>query len=85
MNLTENLCSHYIIQKRTEQLKDKLFTDNFNHYSFVTHAVKLTVKNLFPRSEIKLSVSNGNNDFTSHYLTFDMRIAVVFISVMVII
>ena len=61
-----------------------LFADYFNEYSFFSPAIELTIKDLFPGAEIKSSVSDGNNHFTSHDLSFEMRIGIIFIAIVTI-
>ena len=57
--------------------------DDFNQHPFFAPTIKLAVKNLFPRTEVKLACRDGDDCFTSHYLMFDVRIGVVFTCIIV--
>jgi RNA polymerase sigma-70 factor (ECF subfamily) len=47
--------------------------------TLIAHTVELTVEYLFPRSEVKFSVRNGNDDLAPHDGAFQMRVGVVLI------
>ncbi len=54
------------------------FPDNLNQYPFSSPSIKLSIENLFPRSKIKFPVCDGDNNFPSHDLPFQVRIAIIF-------
>ncbi len=52
--------------------------NDFHQDSFFSAPVKLTIKNLFPRTEIQLSLGHRNDNLTPHDRSFQMSIAVIF-------
>ena len=56
---------------------EALFTDYLHQHSLPSHAVKLTIKHLLPRTKIHLTVGDGNDHFTAHQGSFDMGICIV--------
>lgn len=54
-----------------------LLSDHFHQHALAPPPVELTVKNLFPRPKIQLSIRNRHQHFPPHQLPFDMRVAVV--------
>ena len=55
-----------------------LLTDDFNQHAFPAAAVEFTVENLLPGSEVETSLRDGDDHFTAHELSLDMRIPIVF-------
>jgi len=56
----------------------RLFTEDFQQDSLGTLPVEFAVKDLLPRTEVQLSLRDGDDDFASHDLPFQMRVRVVF-------
>ena len=46
--------------------KSRLFAKNLDKNAFGSLPIELTVKDLFPGAEIKLSLGYGHDDFPSH-------------------
>ena len=55
-----------------------LITDDFYQDPFSAAPVKLTIKNLFPRSEIQLAPRYGHHHLPAHDLPLHMGVGVVF-------
>src|SRR5918995_4174363 len=60
-------------------------SDDFHQHSFAAPAVEFAVKNLFPWAKIQPAVRDGDDDFPPHHLPFDVSIAVVLASLIVLI
>jgi hypothetical protein len=58
-----------------------LVSYNFDEHALFAPAVELAVEDLFPRTKVEFPVCNGNNRFTPHNLSLEMRITVVFTGV----
>lgn len=54
-----------------------LLADDLDQQAFLPHAVELIVEDVFPRSQVELSIRDGDNDLTPHDLSFQMGIGVV--------
>jgi hypothetical protein len=57
--------------------------DDFHQHTFFAPAIKLSIKNLFPRAKIQPAVRDGDNDFPSHHLPLNVSISIVFPCVIV--
>jgi hypothetical protein len=57
-----------------------LFPDDLYQNSLLTPPVKLTVKDLFPGTEIQFSIGDGHDHFATHHLPFHVRIRIIFSS-----
>lgn len=55
-----------------------LFADNLHENPLTTTSVELAIKNSLPRTEIEFSFRECDDDFSSHYLSLQMSITVVF-------
>ena len=51
--------------------------DHFDQDTFRASAIELPVEDLFPRPEVKLTVSDGDHHFAPHDLPLQMRVGVV--------
>jgi hypothetical protein len=56
----------------------RLFPNDFDQYPLIPMAIKLTIKDLFPRAKIKASLRNGYHHFPAHDLAFQVGIGIVF-------
>src|SRR5574339_111343 len=54
-----------------------LFTDNLHENPLATTSVEFAVKNSLPRTEVQLSVREGDDDFSPHHLSLQMSVAIV--------
>ena len=70
-------------RKQHLSLKVFLFPDNFYQNTLSSFSVELTVKYLFPRTEIKLTVSNSNYYFAPHNRTLQMSVGIILSCVVV--
>ncbi len=59
---------------------DLLFPDYLDQHSLFSLAVEFAVENLFPRSEIQLAFGDRDDNFTTHDLTLEMGVGVIFTS-----
>src|SRR5262245_35860688 len=59
------------------------FSDDLDQHSFLSAAIKFSIEDLLPWTEIQLAVGNGNDDFASHDLAFDVGIRIVFARIVV--
>lgn len=55
-----------------------LLPDDLHERPLSPSAVKFSVKDLLPGSEVELALRNGDDDFTTHDLPFQVRVRVVF-------
>jgi hypothetical protein len=62
----------------TEALALDLLSNNFDEHALAPLAIKLTVKNLFPRAEIEFAIRDSTDDFAAHDLALEVRIRVIF-------
>jgi len=44
---------------------EKLLPDDFHQHALAAFAVELTVKDLFPRTEVEFAIRDRNNDFAT--------------------
>ena len=58
-------------------MSNALFANNFQQDTFPPSTIKLTIKNLLPRPEIKLSSRHGYDHLTAHDCTLQMSITVI--------
>ncbi len=56
-----------------------LLTNNFHQHPFASATIKLTIKNLFPGTEIESALGDGNDDFAPHDLPFHMGVGTMLI------
>ena len=61
-----------------------LFSNNLNKHPFSSFTVKFTIKDLFPWTKVKMPVCDCNNNFPSHYSSFNMCIGIIFKTIMLI-
>ena len=54
-----------------------LFSNDLHQYAFPSPSIKLPVEDLFPGTEVQLPFGDGDDYFTSHYLTFEMCVRIV--------
>jgi hypothetical protein len=54
------------------------FSYDFHKHPLPASSIKFTIKDLFPRTEIQSSFSDGYYHFATHHLPFEMCIRVVF-------
>ena len=59
-----------------------LFPDDFDQNTLAAVAIKFAIKNLFPGSEIQPAAGNSHNHLSSHNLSFEMCIGIIFKPVM---
>jgi len=76
---------HYCLtcKKRIPIIEANLFADYLHQHSLPPSAIKLTIKNLLPCAKIKLAVSKGNDNFSAHHLSLQVRICVIFSGIVV--
>src|ERR1700730_10008448 len=55
-----------VVPKRTGFLFPSSFTNDLYQDTFAAFSIKFAVKNFLPWPEIQLSISDGNDDFSSH-------------------
>ena len=60
------------------------FTDDFYQYALVSFSVKLTVENLFPGAEVKLSLRHGTYTFAAYDRALQVCIGIVLKAVVLI-
>ena len=53
-------------------------SNHFHQHSLGPATIKLTIENLFPRTEIEIPIGNGHNNLAPHDLAFHMGICIVF-------
>ena len=61
-----------------------LFSDDFYEDSFFSFAVEFAVEDLLPGAEVKFGICYGDDNFTSHYRSFEMSVSVIFGAIVVI-
>ncbi len=66
--------------RRRPAERRRLLANDLNQHSFFAPPVKLSVEDLFPWSEVKLSVRDRDHHFAAHDLALQMRIRVVLAS-----
>ena len=52
--------------------------DDFDQHPFTSTTVELTVKELFPGTEVQLNVSYRDHCFATHHLPLQVRVTVIF-------
>jgi hypothetical protein len=67
------------------KLSSALFADDLYEHAFVSAAVELAVEDLLPGAKVEFAICNCHDDFTAHYLSLVMRVAVVFAGAIVMI
>src|SRR5262249_57761711 len=60
-----------------------LFADDLDEHSLLPLPVEFAVEDLFPRSEVQLSVCDCHDDFASHDLTLDVRVRIILTGIVV--
>src|ERR1700704_3714036 len=70
-----------IVPKRTGFLFPSSLTNDLYQDTFAAFSIKFTVKNFLPWPEIQLSISDSNDDLSSHYRALQMSICIIFNSV----
>jgi hypothetical protein len=63
----------------------RLFPDYFDKDPFPPAAVEFPVKDLFPRAEIEFGIRDGNHDFSTHDLAFQVSISIILASPIVVV
>ena len=59
------------------------FSYDLYQYALLSPSIELPVKNLFPRTKIQFPFCYGHYDFSPHYLPLDVRVGIVFPSIVV--
>src|SRR4030042_3548243 len=54
-----------------------LLSNNLYQNPFLSSTIKLPIKNLLPGSKIQFALGNGNHNFPSHNLSFQMGISII--------
>lgn len=84
-----NYLSKYITPLRSRQpilasgccvliFTKKLFPNDLDQHSLLSHSIELSVKDLFPGAEIQAPFGNRHDHFATHHLAFQMGIRIVF-------
>ncbi len=55
-----------------------LFSNNFNQDAFWAPTVKFAIKDLFPGAKVEATLGDGNDNFPTHDLAFDVGVSVIF-------
>lgn len=66
------------LRTTSSPVSTSLVAKDLDEHSFGASAVKLAVKDLFPRPEVELPIGDGHDHLSSHHLPFEMGIAVIF-------
>ena len=61
------------------------FSDDFDEDAFSAHPVEFTVVDLFPGTEVQFAFCDGNDDFASHDLAFEVGIGIVLTGAVVVV
>lgn len=62
---------------------DGSLSDDFYEHALSPPAIKLAVKNLLPSTKVESAVRDGDDDFASKNLSFDVSVGIVFARVVV--
>lgn len=55
-----------------------LFADDFDQHALSSATVEPAIEDLLPRAKIQFAVRDGNDYFTTHDLSLEIRVCVVF-------
>ena len=67
------------------QIARSLLTNDFDQHTFLSPAIKLTIKDLLPGPEVQLASCDCNDNLASHHLSFDVRVGIVLAGLVVMI
>ena len=65
-------------KKAESESSNVLFANNLHEDALLAATIELTVKDLFPGTEIELAFGDGDDDFPAHNLTFHMCVRIIF-------
>jgi hypothetical protein len=65
------------------QRASRLFPNDLDERSLSTSAVPFAIEDLLPWPKVQLPFRDGDDDFAAHHLAFEVRIRVIFASVVV--
>src|SRR4030095_12156278 len=71
--------------KRMSWTKDLLLPDNLHQHPLLPPPIEFTINDLLPWSEVEVAVCDRNHSLAAHHLSLDVRVGVIFASLIVVI